>query len=410
MLKLLIIGYVWPEPNSSAAGRRMMQLIKTFQDLNYRITFASPCEKRDHAVNLKTLGIDEVIISVNSSSFDAFVKQLEPNVVLFDRFMMEEQFGWRVSENCPRALRMLDTEDLHGLRKGRSEAYKDEKPFDNSNLLNETFKRELASIYRSDLSLIISEFEMALLTQDVKVSIDLLAYLPFLEESVEAKQIKKLPHFEERQHFITIGNFLHAPNYQSVLYLKKTIWPRIRQQMPKAQLHVYGAYASQKVIQLHNESDGFLVKGFAEDACMVMQHAKVCLAPLQFGAGLKGKLIDAMISGTPCVMSTIAAEGMFGNLEPNGFITDHTEAFVAQALKLYTDESVWKTQQENGFIVLNSRFEKETHQKAFITRLQQVQENLEKHRLQNMIGQMLQHQTLQSTKYMSKWIEEKNKK
>lgn len=409
MAKLLIIAYVWPEPKSSAAGSRMMQLIDTFQSLNYHIIFSSPCEKKDHAVDLNKLGIDTVSIEVNSSSFDDFVTELKPNVVLFDRFMMEEQFGWRVSENCPNTLRILDTEDLHGLRKGRHQAFKDNKPFDRTYLLNDTFKRELASIYRSDLSLIISEFEMELLTGDLKVDRSLLVYLPFMENRIEEEVERQIPNFEARQHFVTIGNFLHEPNYQVVLYLKQTIWPLIRKQLPKAELHVYGAYATQKVTQLHNEKEGFLVKGFAEDVSEVMKNARVCLAPLQFGAGLKGKLIDAMKNGTPCVMSKIAAEGMFDVLEPNGCIIDNPTEFAEQAVTLYTDEPLWKTKQQNGFTVLNSRFDKETHKKEFTNQLQHLQDNLQNHRLNNTIGQMLQQQTLQSTKYMSKWIEEKNR-
>lgn len=409
MNQLLIIGFVWPEPKSSAAGSRMMQLINTFQSLNYNITFASPCEKKDQAVDLNTLGIDTVSIEVNSSSFDDFVTELKPNAVLFDRFMIEEQFGWRVSENCPNTLRILDTEDLHGLRKGRQLAFKDQKTFDKNYLLNDTFKRELASIYRSDLTLIISEFEMELLTNELKVDQSLLAYLPFMEDRIGDEVINKLPKFNERQHFVTVGNFLHEPNYQAVLYLKKTIWPLIRKQLPKAEMHVYGAYTSQKVLQLHNEREGFIIKGFADDVDRVMQQAKVCLAPIQFGAGLKGKLIDAMKNGTPCVMSSIAAEGMFGDLEPNGCITEDPTEFAKQAVTLYTDESLWKGKQQNGFKVLNTRFEKETHKREFINQLQHLQDNLQNHRLNNSIGQMLQHQTLQSTKYMSKWIEEKNK-
>ncbi|WP_223035009.1 glycosyltransferase [Hanstruepera marina] len=409
MFRLLIIGYVWPEPKSSAAGSRMMQLIETFQLLDYQTTFASPCEKRKQAFDLESIGISQKSIEVNSSTFDEFVTELNPDVVLFDRFMMEEQFGWRVSENCPSALRILDTEDLHGLRKGRHQAFKDQKLFERTYLLNDTFKRELASIYRSDLSLIISEYEMDLLVHDLHIDKSLLAYLPFMEDRLEDEVIAQLPNFEARQHFITIGNFLHEPNYQAVLYLKKNIWPLIRKQLPKAEMHVYGAYALQKVLQLHNEREGFIIKGFADDVDRVMQHAKVCLAPLQFGAGLKGKLIDAMKNGTPCIMSTIAAEGMFGNLESNGFIEENPTDFANKAVQLCTDENQWKTKQQNGFKVLNTRFNKETNQKEFIARLQQLQENLENHRLNNSIGQMLQHQTLQSTKYMSKWIEEKNR-
>ncbi|MBU3821690.1 glycosyltransferase family 4 protein [Flavobacteriaceae bacterium XHP0103] len=386
----------------------MMQLIEVFQLQNYQITFASACAKTNNAFNLETIGVKQVAIELNNSSFDDFIKQLNPDIILFDRFMVEEQFGWRVAEHCPNALRILDTEDLHFLRKGRQQAIKDGKPFDDSYLYSDTAKREIASIYRSDLSLVISEVEIDLLKTKFKVEESLLVYLPFMLEAISKENREASNPFNNRSHFITIGNFLHEPNYQAVLYLKKTIWPMIRNRLPKAQLHVYGAYASQKVNQLHNEKEGFLIKGFADDVNEVMQSAKMCLAPLQFGAGLKGKLIDAMTNGTPCVMSSIAAEGMF-NLNPNGFIEDTPEHFAEKAVELYQNESLWTEKQLNGFQVINKRFDKNNFQQKLFDKIQKITQQLNKHRLNNFIGQMLQHHTMQSTKFMSKWIEEKNK-
>lgn len=410
MKHVLIIGYVWPEPKSSAAGSRMMQLIYFFQSLNYPITFASPCAKSDNAFDLTTIGINQVSIALNASSFDVFVKELNPNIVLFDRFMMEEQFGWRVAEQCPNALRILDTEDLHCLRKGRHQAFKEGKPFDTSYLFNDTAKREIASIYRSDLSLIISEAEMAVLKNQFKVPNDLLVYLPFMLETILEETILKLPKFEERHHFISIGNFLHEPNYNAVLYLKETLWKLIKKQLPKAELHIYGAYASQKVNQLHNEKEGFLIKGFAGDVNEVMQNAKVCLAPIRFGAGLKGKLMDAMQNGTPCVTTTVGAEGMFGDFDANGFVEDEPEAFVNKAVQLYNEERIWKTKQQNGFQIINQRFSKTEIEQQFISIIESQAKQLNNKRLSNFLGQMLMHHMLQSTKFMSKWIEEKNSK
>lgn len=407
--KLLIIGFVWPEPNSSAAGSRMMQLISCFKSEDYNITFASACAKTDNAFDLITLGIEQVHIALNHSSFDEFIVELQPDVVLFDRFMTEEQYGWRVAEHCPNALRLLDTEDLHCLRKGRQQAFKNQKTFDNSYLFNDVAKREIASIYRCDLSLIISEAELEVLTQVFKVDMSLLYYLPFLLEPILDETISKLPKFTQREHFVTIGNFLHPPNYQSVLYLKTQIWPLIRQQLPKAELHIYGAYASQKVIQLHNEKEGFFIKGYAENVSEVMQKAKVCLAPLQFGAGLKGKLIDAMQNGTPSIMTSIAAEGMFGNLEANGFITDDDTEFVNSAVALHSNELIWKEMRNHGFKVINSRFQSLNFQTDFLQIVNDVMSILKAHRQENFIGQMLQHHNMHSTKFMSKWIEEKNK-
>lgn len=407
--KLLILGFVWPEPQSSAAGSRMMQLISIFKSEGYNITFASACTKTDNAFDLQSFGVEQVVIELNASSFDDFIVALQPDVVLFDRFMTEEQYGWRVAENCPNALRILDTEDLHGLRKGRQQAFKDEKPFNYSFLNNDTAKREIASIYRCDLSLIISEAEIEILTHFFKIDDSLLYYLPFLLEPLSEELISNLPDFKIRNHFVTIGNFLHPPNYQSVLYLKKSVWPLIKQQLPEAELHVYGAYASQKVNELHNEKEGFLIKGYAEEVSEVMQHAKVCLAPLQFGAGLKGKLIDAMQYGTPCVMSSIAAEGMFGNMEVNGFIADDVNDFVNSAVALYTNETIWNDAQIKGFQIINTRFQVSDFQKDVVQIVNDVISILKTHRQGNFIGQMLQHHTLQSTKFMSKWIEEKHK-
>ena len=253
------------------------------------------------------------------------------------------------------------------------------------------------------------EAEIEILTQFFKVDDSLLYYLPFLLETLSEESISNLPDFNERKHFVTIGNFLHPPNYQSVLYLKKSIWPLIKQQLPAAELHIYGAYASEKVNQLHHEKDGFLIKGYAEEVSEVMQHAKVCLAPLQFGAGLKGKLIDAMQNGTPCVMSSIAAEGMFGNLEVNGFIADDVNDFVNSAVALYTNETIWKDAQTKGFEVINTRFQVSDFQKDFMQIVSDLISILNTHRQGNFIGQMLQHHTLQSTKFMSKWIEEKHR-
>lgn len=409
MKQLLIIGLVWPEPNSSAAGSRMMQIITAFLQDNYQITFATAASRTESAFPIETLGIVVKSIELNANSFDDFIKQLNPNVVLFDRFLTEEQFGWRVAEYCPNALRILDTEDLHGLRKGRQLALKANKPFDNTFLFNDTAKREIASIFRSDISLIISEAEMEILKNDFKIPDHLLVYLPFMLDNSSLEIINELPNYETRNHFIFIGNFLHEPNYDAVLYLKESIWPLIRKQLPKAELYVYGAYASQKVIQLNNEKEGFIIKGFAENVADIMKQAKICLAPLRFGAGLKGKLIDAMQYGTPCIMTSIAAEGMFGNLEPNGFIEDTPEHFAKSAVQLFHNDALWKAKQENGFDIINKRFQKSEFQKAFILKVRETLEALHDQRLNNFTGQMLQYHTLQSTKYMSKWIEEKNK-
>lgn len=127
--ELLVIGFVWPEPKSSAAGSRMLQVIEQFQNQDYTITFASAAKTSQNTFDLASIGVHLQGIHLNDTSFDVFISQLNPDVVLFDRFMTEEQYGWRVAEQCPKALRVLDTEDFHGLRKAREQALKKMKTF-----------------------------------------------------------------------------------------------------------------------------------------------------------------------------------------------------------------------------------------------------------------------------------------
>jgi glycosyltransferase involved in cell wall biosynthesis len=410
MQQLLIIGFVWPEPNSSAAGGRMLQLISLFKGQGYDITFASPAQDSEFMVDLKEYGVNKKSIALNCSSFDAFIKELNPTVVLFDRFMMEEQFGWRVTENCPNALRLLDTEDLHCLRLARQKAFKENRLFQTSDLMiEEVAKREIASILRCDLSLMISEFEMDLLSTAFKIDKSLLYYLPFLLEPITVASFDKLSGFEERKDFVFIGNFLHEPNWNAVQYLKEIIWPLIREQVPQAILNVYGAYPSQKVLQLHQPKEGFLIKGRASSAQEVVANARVVLAPLRFGAGVKGKLIEAMQCGTPSVTTTIGAESMHGNLPWNGFVTDNPQVFADEAVQLYNDKKSWLDAQYNGTAIINQRYSKALFVEDFKKQILFLQANLQEHRLANFIGAMLQHHTLCSTKYMSRWIEAKNK-
>ncbi|MEL1253401.1 glycosyltransferase [Flavobacterium sp. DGU38] len=409
--KFLIIGFVWPEPNSSAAGGRMMQLISIFKENGYEITFASPALDSDFMVDLDEFGVAKKSIELNSTSFDDFILELNPDVVLFDRFMIEEQFGWRVSENCPKAIRLLDTEDLHCLRTARQKAFKENRTFELHDLLSEEVaKREIASILRCDLSLMISEFEMEVLNDVFKIDSKLLFYLPFLVNKMTEKDLLELPSFEDRKHFVFIGNFLHEPNWNTVLYLKEVIWPSVKKQFPEAVLEVYGAYPSQKVLQLHQPKDGFLIMGRAADANEVVKKARVVLAPIRFGAGLKGKLLEAMQCGTPSVTTPIGAEAMHAGLPWSGFIENDIEPFAKQAVLLYQDENTWKQSQKNGVIIINECYQKIKFSDKLIGAVNSLLTDSESHRLHNFMGSLLQYHTLKSTKYMAKWIEAKNKK
>ena len=162
MKQLVIIGSVWPEPQSTAAGSRMLQLISLFQEQGYDVTFMCSASQSDYSYDLSQISVRTQSIELNNVSFDLEIAKINPSIVLFDRFMIEEQYGWRVAAQCPNALRILHTEDLHFLRKARETAYKQNRTLVFEDYISDTFKREMASIYRCDLTLLISEYEMQL--------------------------------------------------------------------------------------------------------------------------------------------------------------------------------------------------------------------------------------------------------
>ncbi|CDF95602.1 MULTISPECIES: glycosyltransferase [unclassified Pseudomonas] len=422
-LKVLVIGYVWPEPRSSAAGGHIMQILEAFLGQGWDITFSSPARPGENRADLVELGIREVPIELNNSSFDVFVSELAPDVVLFDQFMMEEQFGWRVETQCPDALRVLETSDLQSLRHARHQRLKDRlKADDTSQDFSDLFapdlpeefqrmadtdmaKREIAALYRSDLNLMVSEVEIELLVEQFKVPRNLLLWCPLM---IDLPATPPVP-FEERAHFLSIGNFRHAPNWDAVLWMKNAIWPLIRQQLPGAQLHLYGAYTPPKAAALHNPAQGFHIMNWAEDALQVMSSARICLAPLRFGAGIKGKLIEAMLCGTPSVTTPIGAEAMSGEMPWPGDIRQSAEDIARAAVQLYSDPARWNQARDAGLTLLAERYRKEIHAPALIESIQACRANLAQRRRDNFTGSMLRHHQHKSTQYMAQWIEEKHR-
>jgi len=389
----------------------MLQLIQFFISQKWKVLFGTIASKNENSIDLDPLGVQEFSLQLNDSSFDVLIKDINPTLVVFDRFMTEEQFGWRVAENCPSAIRILDTEDIHSLRKTRHEALKKDILFDKKELLNSDIaKREIAAIYRCDLSLIISSYEMELLKETFGIDASLLCHMPFFLDPISEESQQNWKSFEDREHFVSIGNFLHAPNVDATLLLKNQIWKLIKRQLPNAELHIYGAYPTQQIQELNNEQESFFVHGFVENAKEVIENGRVLLAPLRFGAGIKGKLTDAMQCGTPSVTTLVGAEGMHNDLPWAGFVCDDWDGFTNKAIQLYSDKTTWLKAQERGVQIINQLYIKEELELKLLHRINDHFENVERFRQQNFIGQMLQHHMLKSTKYLSKWIEEKNRK
>jgi hypothetical protein len=407
-MHLVVIGFIWPEPQSSAAGQNMLNLLNCFNQQEWQISFCCAAKHSEFEVSLEELKVKSYDIALNCSSFDNLIASLAPDIVIFDRFMIEEQFGWRVASTCPNALRVLNTEDLHSLRGARQQALKSGNPVD---LNIDTSYREIASVLRCDLTLLLSKVEIELLKSKFNIASELLHYWPLIPDCDSQSSQPAADHdFSQRHGFVFIGNYRHAPNWDAVLWMRQTLWPQIRTQLPSATLSIYGAYQPPKATQLHAPKLGFLVKGRAPSVTQVMREARVCLAPLRFGAGIKGKLLDAIATATPSVTTTLGAEGIELVNDWPGKIADNADQIVGSAIALHQDQDQWQQASQRCIETAKALFDHGAQRHALIQVLQQALSDIEPRRKRNFMGALLQHHTTASTRYMTQWIEAKNKR
>jgi hypothetical protein len=398
-MKVLVIGKVWPEPCSSAAGTRTLGLIDSFLDACWSVTFAATAQPTEHSVDLVKRGVSIKKIQVNEDAFDEWARTLAPDFVVFDRYMTEEQFGWRIEKACPDALRILDTIDLHCLREAREQQLKHGGTL---NLFNEVALREIAAIFRSDLSLIISEFEIECLQSVFQVPPAQLSYLPLMLD----RPVASTPTHEDRKDFVMIGNYLHAPNWDAVRWCCAEIWPVIRRHLPDAGLHLYGSYEPEKARQLENTTNGIHFFGRADNSLKTLERYRVNLAPLRFGAGQKGKVADGFCSGTPTIATPIAAESMNGPIDWGCPLHADAGGFARTAVDVYAQPELWARVQQQGFRILEERFLANEWKPRLIERMESLNTDS---RRNYFMGRMLRHHQHRSTEYMSRWIEAKNR-
>ena len=397
----LLLAKQWPEPNSTAAGRRTLDILDLLADAGYRIEIASPAQPTPFQA--KT-GYGEHQVAVNDSSFDDWVRELNPTLVIYDRFVMEEQFGWRVREQCPRALTLLDTSDLHSLREARHQAIKSGQPV---NLFHPIAEREVAAMARCDLTVMISQVEVELLKQHFCLPDWQLHYLPFLVR--ELPDVNKLPGFDERQHLVMIGGFKHAPNRDATTWFAQEVWPQLHALLPGVECHIYGAYSDHAMHRFSDPITGLRVHGRTDDALATLARYRLNLAPLRFGAGQKGKILEGWLSGTPTVTTPIGAESMAPENAWGYPLSDDPEQFAATTANLYQNKADWLAVRDAGTRALESGFCHKDHAPAFIQRIEDIAANLDAHRNRNIWGRILRRTEHRAEEFMSRWIEAKNK-
>ena len=400
-MNVAYIGASWPQPNTTAAGSRTIGLLKCLLRLGYQVTFLT--YKKPNPSQMTAISQLPVATHYCPPNDEAHFQTVAgtPDICVFEKFPTEEMFSYQVHRLFPNCLRVLDTQDLHCLRTQRQAlgqvslaASKAHVP---TLLGDEMACREIASIHRSDLVVYCSDYEVEV-TKRLGVENGLV--LPMFYESADIEKWKAVD--LDRRDMVWLGSYTHAPNRDSLQTLPD-IWPNIQAQLPGVELHVYGAFFPPGYAL---NLPGVLIKGqVASLDCLATY--RVMLAPLRFGAGIKGKITDAWLYGVVPVTTSIGAEGLCRQGHFPGLIEDNWPAFSAAAISAYRCPPL--TLRTQAWTSLQQHFSLESCQRQLASALLSLQSNLSVVRGNRPIQQLLWSQTLRSTEYLSKYLQTKAK-
>ena len=327
MKTMLYFSQNFPRDNFSAAHERTKSLLVLFLKNNYLCEFITPSKKtRNLSESLNHIFCRNwTLDNNNKNEMEIFLKKKKNlEFCFFDTFISEEFYSFYLHENFPNCLKILDTQDLHFLRKMRERKYFDflkNRDLENVKIseilrmdeIDEKkdilFSRELSSIFRSDLVFLTSDFEFRFLTKNYNLKNLFLSRFYYNPEEFEQNEeiLNKIT-FEKRKNFVWIGNFQHKPNFESVKILKK-IWPQIKKKLPNAELHIYGSNFPKEFENLE-KTEGIKKKNFMPNLKTLKKY-KALLAPIFFGAGIKRKITDSWFFSLPVVTTLAGAEGLF---------------------------------------------------------------------------------------------------
>ena len=195
------------------------------------------------------------------------------------------------------------------------------------------------------------------------------ADVEFLDETAPPTQKIVIPNihkmgtrgkpFAERSGIMFLGSYLHRPNIDAVFYFLREIFPLVCKDLPDAKFHVVGSHPAAEILQAESESENVIVRGFVEDVAPLFEDCRVFVAPLRYGAGMKGKIGHALSFGVPTVTTKIGAEGMNLTDKKELLIADKPKEFAEAIIKLYRNEQLWQSLSDAGYKFIEENYSPE---------------------------------------------------
>ncbi len=348
--KVLVIDRFVPTYDRDSGSLRMFSFLNILSELGYKITFLPDDLKRSepYSGELESMGIQVI-----SGEID-IQKYFEENGYAFSFVIIsrpEQTFKYLplVRAYAINSIIAYDTVDLHWLRFERAASVNNDKElFEKARYYK---SMELFNSSCSDVVFTVTKDEKEfLLNEEPSLHVEI---LPNIHEIYTKKK-----EFRDRKDIMFIGSFLHQPNEDAVIFFVKEIFPFIKKEIPDINFYVVGSDPMESILKL--ESESIKITGYVKDVSPYFENCRVFVAPLRYGAGMKGKIGQSMAYGLPVVTTTIGAEGIGLKNGLNSLIADNPVDFAESVIKLYTDENLWNTISINSVEHIERNYSKGT--------------------------------------------------
>ena len=345
--RMLIIDSCTPTPDKDSGSVDLESYIKIIKSLGYKITFV-PCadclHMDEYTHYLQNNGVECYHAPFNADLRSHIRKRgIEYDVVMLYRADFAAQFIDDVKKFCTNATIIFNTVDLHYLRMKRQANIEKSQELRGE---AERFKSlEISLINKTDKTIVVSKYEMSLLKEE-GVNVNKVYNIPL---------IRKIPGrkngFKIRNGIVFVGGFKHAPNVDTIYYFLNKIWPLIRKKIKGIEIFIIGSNMPEELRLMDNE--GINAVGYVKDLDKYFETCRLSIAPIRYGAGLKGKVITSLTYGLPCVASKIAVEGFELVDGVHVLIADTPESFADSVCKIYTEEKLWYSISNAGLKYVN---------------------------------------------------------
>ena len=345
---ILIVDAYTPTPDQDSGSLRMLNLMRLLREFGYAVSFLP--DNRAHAGKY-TQALQESGVQALYHPFVpdpiAWLRRhgAKLTAVILSRHYVAANYVQSVRVHAPQARLIFDTVDVHHLREQRAAELASSD--DLSQQAARTRAQEIKVMRASDVTLVVSAAEKEILTRDLPdVRIEVLSNV----HEIHGRRGE----FDARRDLVFVGGFQHPPNIDAVLWFVREVFPLVRAQLSDVNLHVIGSKAPPGILELAH--DGVVVHGYVADIAPYMDGCRLALAPLRYGAGVKGKVNMAMSYGLPVVATTPAVEGMHVRAGDDVLVADAADDFAAAIVHGYSDAALWRKLSDNGLANVSHHF------------------------------------------------------